>query len=66
MQQPLLDYTNNTFLTSRHYITGLEELLARKNATSAAAKKKKEDKEATKEQQQKFKNERTQERTRKK
>jgi len=72
-QQPLLDYTSSRILTSRDYIAGLEELLARKEATAAAAKKKKEDKEATKEQrkaakeqQQKLKEERAQERARKK
>jgi hypothetical protein len=49
-QQPLLDYTNNIILTSRDYIKGLEELLAKKEATTIAAQKKKEEKEASKEQ----------------
>jgi hypothetical protein len=49
-QQPLLDYTSSRILTSRDYVKGLEELLAKKEAIAAAAKKKKEDKEATKEQ----------------
>ena len=39
--QPLLNYTSSRILTSRDYITGLEELLVRKEATVAAAKKKK-------------------------
>ncbi len=72
-QQPLLDYTSSRILTFRDYVKGLEELLAKKEATAAAAKKKKEDKEATKEQrkalkeqQKKDKEERAQERARKK
>jgi hypothetical protein len=72
-QQPLLDYTSSRILTSRDYVTAVEELLAKKEATAAAAKKKKEDKEATKEQrkalkeqQQREKEERAQERVRKK
>ena len=49
-QQPLLDYTKNIILTSRDYIKGLEELLAKEDATAAAAQKKNEEKEASKEQ----------------
>ena len=41
-QQPLLDYTSSKILTSRDYITRLEELAARKEATTTSAKKKKE------------------------
>ena len=39
-QQPLLDYTKNIILTSRDYIKGLEEFLAKKESTTAAAQKK--------------------------
>ena len=47
-QQPLLDYTKSIILKSRDYIKGLEELLAKKEATSVAVLKK--DKDASKEQ----------------
>ena len=40
-QQPLLDYTKSIILTSRDYIKGLEELLAKKNATATVVQKKK-------------------------
>ena len=49
-QQPLLDYTQSRILTSRDYIRGLEEVLAKKEAVAAVAKKRKEDKKETKEQ----------------
>jgi hypothetical protein len=49
-QQPLLDYTHSRILTSREYITGMEQVLAQKEATAATAKRKKEEKEANKEQ----------------
>jgi hypothetical protein len=38
-QQPLLDYTKNIILTSRYYIKGLQELLAKKEATTVVAPK---------------------------
>jgi hypothetical protein len=50
MQQPLLDYTQSRILTSREYISGMEQVLAQKEATIAATKRKKEEKEANKEQ----------------
>jgi hypothetical protein len=49
-QQPLPDYTHSRILTSREYITGLEQVLAQKEAAAAAARRKKEEKDATKEQ----------------
>ena len=49
-QQPLLDFTQSIILTSKDYSKGLEEILAKKEATAAAALKRKEEKEATKEQ----------------
>ena len=51
-QQPLLDFIHSRILTSRVYITGMEQLLAKKEAIAAAAKKKKEKKDANKEQRQ--------------
>ena len=39
-QQPLLDYTKSIILTSRDYMKGLEELLAKKQTTSVATQKK--------------------------
>lgn len=36
-QQPLLDYTKSIILTSTYYIKILEELLAKKNATTATS-----------------------------
>jgi hypothetical protein len=50
MQQPLLDYTQSRILTSREYISRMEQVLAQKEATAAAAKRKKDEKEANKEQ----------------
>jgi hypothetical protein len=38
-QQPLLDYTKNIILTSKYYIKGLEELLAKKEATTTVVPK---------------------------
>jgi hypothetical protein len=49
-QQPLLDFTQSIILTSTDYSKGLQEILAKKEATAAAALKRKEEKEATKEQ----------------
>lgn len=62
-QNPLLDYTSSRILTSRNYITEIEDILAKKESTAATAKKKKEDKNATKEQRRALKDQ--QQKTRK-
>ena len=45
-QKALLDYTKSIILTSRDYIKGLEELLAKKEATTVATQKKRRKRQA--------------------